>query len=257
MSEARALVEQLCEVATLTLRDGFPAHRILPACRGDADWRRRELNQRSAEVALYAAIHSWAEVGYPFDLIGMDEAEGGWLPGPIKVTWQAEARTPVVSMLGRLRDQLAIESSARHLFSRWDFSFQQFGVLDLQNFDLRGTDLRKADLVWTDLRGANLVWTDLRGADLRVAKLYGADLRGADLREADLCEAILCGADLRDANLSNVNCSRLRIESAKLQFADLSMAVNLDQRQIYKAHGNSETKLPDDMQRPAHWSEDD
>ncbi|MEM7045890.1 MAG: pentapeptide repeat-containing protein, partial [Pseudomonadota bacterium] len=189
IEQARKLVEQLSEVATLTLRDGFPAHRTLPACRSEADWRRRELHQRSAEASLYAVIHAWAKVGYPFDLINKDESVGGWPAGRIKVMWQEEARTPAVAMLGRLRDQWALESIASSLFSRWDFSSQEFGVIDLRMFDLRGADLREANLSGADLREANL-----SGADLREANLSGADLRVADLREADLREANLSGA---------------------------------------------------------------
>jgi hypothetical protein len=47
------------------------------------------------------------------------------------------------------------------------------------------------------------------------------------------------------------------IDSARLQSADLSMAVNLTQEQIDKARGNSETKLPDGIHPPAHWSDQD
>ena len=63
--------------------------------------------------------------------------------------------------------------------------------------------------------------------------------------------------NLYRADLNGADCSRMDIESARLQSADLSAAVNLTQEQIDKAHGNSRTKLPDGMRRPAHWSNDD
>ena len=49
----------------------------------------------------------------------------------------------------------------------------------------------------------------------------------------------------------------MRIDSARLQSANLSDAVNLTQEQIDKALGNSETKLPDGMRTPEAWLRDD
>ncbi len=94
--------------------------------------------------------------------------------------------------------------------------------------DLRGADLRGADLAGRDLRGA-----DLNGASLRGASLIGAELTGADLRLADLT-----GADLRGADLSG---------------ADLSGSIFLTQAQLDAAKGNTGTRLPASLARPAHW----
>ncbi|MER5898387.1 pentapeptide repeat-containing protein [Streptomyces sp. NPDC001876] len=88
---------------------------------------------------------------------------------------------------------------------------------------------RGADLIGSRLRGA-----DLRGADLRGAYLIAADLRGADLRLADLI-----GADFRDAELSG---------------ADLTGALFLTQAQLNAAKGDTATRLPPSLTRPAHWS---
>jgi uncharacterized protein YjbI with pentapeptide repeats len=85
-----------------------------------------------------------------------------------------------------------------------------------------------------DLMGADLVAADLSGADLRGAYLIGANLRGADLRTADLI-----GADLRDADLSG---------------ADLTNALFLIQSQLDSATGDSRTRLPAALTRPAHWT---
>ena len=154
--------------------------------------------------------------------------------GPIKVNWQKEARTPALAMLGRLRDQWTADSIAGSLFSRWDFSSQPFSIIDLQDFKLGGAKLREADL-------------------------SGAGLIGANLSRANLIEADLSGAGLSGANLIGADCSRLNIDSARLQSADHSAAVNLTQEQIDRAKGNSRTKLPDGtdrLERPAHWLED-
>ncbi|MCM3738477.1 pentapeptide repeat-containing protein [Bacillus cytotoxicus] len=85
-----------------------------------------------------------------------------------------------------------------------------------------------------NLMGANLKGADLRGANLRGTYLIAANLRGADLQAADLI-----GADLRDADLSG---------------ADLTGSIFLTQVQINSAKGNTHTKLPRMLTRPAHWS---
>jgi uncharacterized protein YjbI with pentapeptide repeats len=84
-----------------------------------------------------------------------------------------------------------------------------------------------------DLVGASLKGTDLQGADLRGAFLIGADLRGADLRLADLI-----GADLRDTDLRG---------------ADLTGALFLTQAQVNAARGDGGTRIPQGLDRPAHW----
>lgn len=94
--------------------------------------------------------------------------------------------------------------------------------------DRPGADLRHADLAGRDLRG-----TDLRRADLRGALLLGTDLRHADLRWADVIGADLRGADLRGA--------------------DLSESLFLTRTQVGSARGDSATRLPDGLDRPAHW----
>jgi uncharacterized protein YjbI with pentapeptide repeats len=92
----------------------------------------------------------------------------------------------------------------------------------------------KADYAGADLIGARLDGADLRGASLRAARLIGARLTGADLRVADLT-----GADLRDADLSG---------------ADLRGSLFLSQSQLDAATGDTRTRLPSSLTRPAHWS---
>ncbi|OPF71337.1 hypothetical protein VT50_0234285 [Streptomyces antioxidans] len=87
-------------------------------------------------------------------------------------------------------------------------------------------------------RGADLIGADLRGADLRGANLRGARLIAANLTRADLTAADLIGADVRDADLTA---------------ADLRGAVFLTQAQLNAAKGDSATRLPPALTRPAHW----
>jgi len=111
--------------------------------------------------------------------------------------------------------------------------------------DVDGLLLRTSELVRgqvrrpkIDRRGADLTGADLRGADLRGANLRGAYLIGADLRGADIRLADLLGADSRAADLSG---------------ADLSGSIFLTQSQLDAARGDTHTKLPPSLARPAHW----
>ncbi|MCC3276230.1 pentapeptide repeat-containing protein [Arthrobacter sp. zg-Y20] len=84
-----------------------------------------------------------------------------------------------------------------------------------------------------DLMGKTMKSRSLCGADLRGAYLIAADLRGCNLSGADLL-----GADLRDA---------------RLEGADLSKSLYLTQAQLNAAHGDGCTRLPPELDIPAHW----
>src|ERR687893_816962 len=86
---------------------------------------------------------------------------------------------------------------------------------------------------WNSLRERALfIEPDLFRADLMGADLTGAKLTGADLREADLSGADLSGADLSGADLSTAS---------------------LTQEELEPATGDEHTRLPADLNPPAHW----
>jgi uncharacterized protein YjbI with pentapeptide repeats len=110
---------------------------------------------------------------------------------------------------------------------------------DINALLLRTSELVRADVQHKkDHRGAYLIGAKLKGADLRGANLRGAYLIGADLRDADLSMADLTGADFRDADLRG---------------ADLTKSIFLIQSQLDAAKGDTTTKLPPSLTRPAHW----
>ena len=90
---------------------------------------------------------------------------------------------------------------------------------DYRGADLIGADLNNARLAGASFRGARLIGAGLRGADLSLADLTGADLRGADVRGADLARSLF-----------------------------------LTQSQLDAAMGDTGTRLPPSLARPAHWS---
>ncbi len=133
---------------------------------------------------------------------------------------------------------------------------------NLREADLREADLKKANLERARLRRANLREADLEQANLkrarlRRANLFKAELEKADLREARLREVNLREADLEKADLREARLKGADLREADLREADLREAKNLTQEQINAAHGDETTKLPDNLQRPAHWSKGD
>src|SRR5919112_130995 len=83
----------------------------------------------------------------------------------------------------------------------------------------------------------NLTRADLSGTNLSRADLMRANLTGANLTGADLTQADLSGADLSGADLSG---------------ADLSTA-SLTQKEVEPAIGDENTRLPAELNPPAHW----
>jgi uncharacterized protein YjbI with pentapeptide repeats len=111
---------------------------------------------------------------------------------------------------------------------------------DVNELLLRTSELVRSGMRRSDsgLRGADLIGKDLSGSDLSGASLRGALLIGADLSGADLRHADFTGADLRGANLSG---------------ADLAGSIFLTQSQLEASKGDSSTRLPESLTRPAHW----
>lgn len=152
---------------------------------------------------------------------------------------------PARSLRGELRGALArteqLTGQDPDALLKLDVAAHRAGVntLLLRTSRLVRAGLRhpRKDRAGADLAGANLRGADLRGADLRGACLIGADLRGADLRTADLIGVDLRGADLRGA--------------------DLTGSIFLTQSQLNATDGDSATRVPAALSRPAHWSAPD
>jgi hypothetical protein len=115
-------------------------------------------------------------------------------------------------------------------------------------------DLSRADLSEADLSGAGPDG-DMAGPGGFVA---GADLSGVDLSRADLSHAFLSRGSLYmtlyKANLTEADLSGANLTEADLSWADLTGTTNLTQKQVERADGDEQTKLPDHLKRPADWS---
>jgi uncharacterized protein YjbI with pentapeptide repeats len=119
----------------------------------------------------------------------------------------------------------------------------------LPDAQLADVDLHCVYLMESDLRRANLAGAILERAILRKSDFHGSNLRRAILDRADLCRADFSAADLRGASLASAFLKR-----TDLRGADLSTALGLTAAQIGDAFGDSETKLPEDLARPASWA---
>jgi len=119
--------------------------------------------------------------------------------------------------------------------------------------DLRGAFLQEASLQEANLKKANLQGANLQDTNLRVADLQEADLRNAFLRVYPLgmteIEAWLVGANLEGANLEGAD-----LQGVDLQHAILQNARGMTQKQIDRAIGNENIKLPEGLIRPKEWS---
>src|SRR5215204_4560724 len=87
----------------------------------------------------------------------------------------------------------------------------------------------------------------LEGLDPDRKRILLQFLYESDLIKADAPVITLRGANLRGAYL----------KGAFLEGADLERAERLTQEQIDEAFGDEDTKLPDHLQRPAHWGKRD
>ena len=81
--------------------------------------------------------------------------------------------------------------------------------------------------------GKNFKKANLDGKDFSMSLMIAADFAGCSLKKTNFL-----GADIRDANVRDT---------------DLSESIFLTQMQINSAIGNKNTRLPDNLSRPAAW----
>ncbi|BBH70224.1 hypothetical protein ACTI_69090 [Actinoplanes sp. OR16] len=170
--------------------------------------------------------------------------------------------------------------AALTVLARRDSGLDGEGRVDLSEADLslaalRGAKLHRAEMLYANLRNANLRNADLRGADLSRATLRGAnlhdgaldgaDLGGANLRDVELGGAKLVGANLRGASLQGTRLAEADLRGAVLHGADLHGALLegadlsgalLDPDQLWCAHLDERTVLPEELVRPSPSASD-
>ena len=174
--------------------------------------------------------------------------------------------TDVAAVLSVVRRR-AQKSVEREHSQGWLFNFEGADLrgadwtdVHLEGANLSGVNLGRANLSGAHLKGAYLMDAylhdacvsnaHLEGAYLMGAHLKGAYLNGAYLEAAALMEAHLEGADLTMARLEDAMLTRAHLEGADLLGAHVT-GVNLSE-----AHGSAETRLPNEVERPANWPQE-
>ncbi len=113
-------------------------------------------------------------------------------------------------------------------------------------------------LAGTQMDGSILIEAHLSGTQLDTTNLAGADLTGASLQRVRL-SGDSSGANFTDANLwqttLTANVEGAIFNRTKLSEADLENALNLTQAQVNVAFGDSGTGLPDYLEYPPGWPE--
>jgi uncharacterized protein YjbI with pentapeptide repeats len=122
----------------------------------------------------------------------------------------------------------------------------------LEGANLMGAHLERADLGGAHLEGAILEETQFEGAILEETHLERAVLDGAHLGRARLSGAYLRGASLIDAHLERTHLDGAHLEDADLSRAHLERA-SLEGVDLSRTRGDSRTRLPEGVARPAHW----
>ncbi len=132
------------------------------------------------------------------------------------------------------------------------FSSAEMERADLSGAHMKGTDLREARL-----DAANLTKARLEGTSLRAAKMEEANLSEARLRGAVLSAAQMVGVDLRGAQIDKkCDFTDATTSYAAVKGSDLSKSsMTLDQ--VSAMFGDGSVRLPEGMERPAHWTERD
>ncbi len=126
------------------------------------------------------------------------------------------------------------------------------------NFD-GGSDFSESSLQNAQFPLSSLVGADLRGANLRDSSFWKANLSNSRLQGSNWESANLSGANLvgsivseEDSALS-ADFSDATLEATLLYGVDLSQVTGLDQGQVDRTCGDSETVIAKGLNRPSHW----
>lgn len=134
----------------------------------------------------------------------------------------------------------ALEDGDVWTWNRWKRrSAAHFALrrLRLTGLDLDGVQLDDCDLSYSEFSGCSLVNSNFGHSDLA-----GVTFHSCNLRDADFGGALLEGA---------------LFENCELAGAYLESARGVDSSRLTTSHGDAETSLPHNTQRPENWESDD
>lgn len=124
-----------------------------------------------------------------------------------------------------------------------------------------GCNLFQGDFSYMEARGLNLSGARLRQANLSLSVMNRTRFTNADLRDVDAYGAVFSSARFGGANLTNANFvgtylegadfSGARLDGVNFSGAQMQRATGLTQRQLDRACGDAETRLPGSLRIPA------
>jgi uncharacterized protein YjbI with pentapeptide repeats len=136
---------------------------------------------------------------------------------------------------------------------------------NLQYASIIGVSMPKADFTDSNLRGANLADANLSRANFQNAQLNHAQIGGRpfgysgklDLSGSRFQDAQLDEATFLDVDLSGANFQGAKLNGVLLCGADLRGAKHLTQDQLNATDDGFDIRLPEGLEEPQAWSEDD
>lgn len=129
------------------------------------------------------------------------------------------------------------------------FSGANFSFSDLRQSKFNGSDLKFATFVGAELASASFAQSYRGGGEFGQTDLRNVDLRGANLTDSDFSNALVDGA--------NVSSIRPIGGASGMLRTVLSQSKGLTQSQLNSMIGDSGTRIPDHLKRPAQWPEID
>jgi uncharacterized protein YjbI with pentapeptide repeats len=143
-------------------------------------------------------------------------------------------------------------------FSRASFNHSNFSEADLtksvgyraifNNAIFSNTRMSKTELSRASFEAASFVNVDWSRAELGRVNFSDAQLRDVDFEYSNLSRVSFNGAKLTNVNFSGAYTFLTRFENV-----DLSATSQLTQVQLDMACGNTNTRLPQGLERPASW----
>ena len=151
------------------------------------------------------------------------------------------------------------------IFDNVDFCDADLKNINLQGSTLRGTNLKGADLYEGVLAHCQLLSVSFLGCDAEQvifdsSRISRSNFERTNLSHASFQNVIFRNSEFSGANLYQAEFAEANVRSnldsdrpIKIGFTNFSDAKNITQDQLDSMLGDSETRIPEHLTRPAHW----
>jgi uncharacterized protein YjbI with pentapeptide repeats len=257
----------LTELINWVLINGFSVNKLEP----ELSWNELATQQRCAISALIASASAMATV-IP---IGDWDTVEFHAPWTVNIHWPQSHRFSTKDQLNKIG--VSVEAPVIGALRRLNFSDQYLWDAGLSRTNLAGTDFRCAVIIRGRFIGCNLEGANLSLVEGAYTEFIDASLMGCDLSNSSFEKAKFKSVDMRHCNLRGINFSHadasnvdifrrvnvgfgsdvdgsINLEGAdltqaNLSGADLSGVINLSLEDLNSAIGDSDTNLPDYIDR--------